>query len=270
MGLKVKHKGDDQGNMSLVGHIAEIRNRVAICVVVLVVAFFVSFAFIKPLASILFEMGVKGGFQYVYLSPSELLTSYMKLSLILSVAIVSPLLIYHIWAFTAPALNKRQKRAVRPALAGGVFFFALGAAFSYFVALPFMIQFLVNYSQSDFIASAVSAGSYLDFMVGMMVTFGIVFEEPMLVLVLSNLGIVTPALLRKIRQYMIPLIFVVAAVITPPDAVSQIMIALPMLGLYELSIFFSSMTQKRREKRIAMEENGEDDEDDEDEDEDEE
>ena len=263
--MKGKQRVDDQGNMSLIGHLAEIRNRIAICIAVLVVAFFVSFAFIKPLASRLLEMGLEGGFQYVYLTPSELLTSYVKLSLILAVVIVSPVLIYHIWAFAAPALTKREKRAIRPALAGGLFFFALGAAFSYLVALPFVVQFLVNYSESEFIGSAVSVASYLDFMLGMMLTFGVVFEEPMLALVLSNLGLLTPMLLRKVRQYAIPLIFIVAAVITPPEAISQLMVAFPMIGLYELSIVISSVIYKRRQKRAAMEESGDDDDDDDDE-----
>lgn len=266
MALKGKQAVDDQGNMSLVGHLVEIRNRIAICVIVLIVAFFVSFAFSKPLTNHLLKMGSDGGFQYVYLAPSELLTSHVKLSLIMSVVIVSPVLIYHIWAFAAPALTKREKKAIRPALAGGLVFFALGALFSYVIALPFMIQFLVNYSKSEFINSAVSVASYLDFMISMLVTFGVVFEEPMLALVLSNLGVLTPQTLRKVRQYAIPLIFIIAAVITPPDPASQLMIAFPMMGLYELSIGISSVVYKRRMKRAAMEEDGEDDEDDEDDD----
>lgn len=264
--MSEKHKPVDEGNMSLIGHLTEIRNRIAVCFVTLIVAFFVCFAFIKPLANELLEMGLAAGFQYVYLSPSELLTSYFKLSLILAVVIVSPLLIYQIWSFVAPALTKREKGAIRPALAGGLFFFALGAVFAYLVALPFMIQFLINYSESEFISSAISVASYLDFMIGMLLTFGLVFEEPMLAFVFSNLGLITPALLRTVRRYAILAIFVLAAIITPPDVVSQFMIAMPMLALYELSIIISSVVYKRRQKRAAMEENDEDeDEDDEDE-----
>lgn len=253
-----------EGNMSLVGHLKEIRNRIALIFVVLIVAFFACFAFIKPVANLLLEMGTRYGFQYVYLSPSELLTSYFKLSMILAVVIVSPLLISQVWGFIAPALTRREKNAVRPALFGGVIFFFLGATFSYFVALPFMIQFLVNYSASDLVQSAISVGSYLDFMIGMLLTFGLVFELPMLAFVLSNLGILSPEILRTIRPYAIVAIFVIAAVITPPDVVSQIMIAIPMLGLYQLSILISASVYKRRKKREEMEENGEyDDEDDE-------
>lgn len=249
----------DQGNMSLVGHLTEVRNRVAICFVTLIVAFFACFAFIKPLANELLKMGLEAGFQYVYLSPSELLTSYFKLSMILAAVIVSPLLIYQIWSFVAPALTKKEKKAIRPALVGGLFFFALGAVFAYFLALPFMIQFLINYSASDFISSAISVASYLDFMIGMLLTFGLVFEEPMLAFVFSNLGIITPMLLRKVRAYAILLIFILAAIITPPDVVSQFMIAMPMLALYELSIIISSVIYKRRQKRAEMEDSGEDD-----------
>ena len=141
-------------------------------------------------------------------------------------------------------------------------FFVLGAAFSYFIALPFMIQFLINYSASDYIQSAISVASYLDFMVGMLLTFGLVFELPMLAFVLSNLGILTPELLRRIRPYAIVLIFILAAVITPPDVVSQFMIAVPMIGLYELSIGISMVIVKH--KKQHEDENEDDDEEDED------
>ena len=272
--MSEKSKQQVEGNMSLVGHLKEIRNRIALVFVALLVAFVVCFSFIKPLATKLLEMGQGFGFQYVYLSPSELITSYFKLSLILSVVIISPLMLAQIWGFVAPALTKREKKAIGPALSGGLVFFFIGAAFSYFIAIPFMIQFLVNYSQSDMISSAISVASYLDFMIGMLLTFGLVFEMPMLAFVLSNLGILTPEILRKMRSYAIVLIFIIAAVITPPDVVSQFMIAVPMLGLYELSVLISAVIAKRRAKREAMEEAGlyedEDDDDEEDDDEDDE
>ena len=259
--MSTTNQAQDQGNMSLVGHLKEIRNRIALCFVAFIVMFFVCFAFIKPLANSLLEMGREGGFQYVYLSPSELLTSYFKLSMILAIVIVAPLIIAQIWGFVSPALTTREKKAILPALFGGMIFFCLGAVFAYLVALPFMIQFLVNYSQSDMISSAVSVAAYLDFMIGMLLTFGLVFEEPMLAFVLTSLGILTPEILRKVRCYAIPLIFTLAAVITPPDIVSQFMIAVPMLALYELSIMISAIVAKRRAKHEA--EDDEDDEDDE-------
>ena len=263
------NKPQAEGNMSLVGHLKEVRNRIALVFVALLVAFVVCFSFIKPLANKLLEMGLGFGFKYVYLSPSELITSYFKLSLILALVIVSPLLLGQLWGFVAPALTKREKKAIAPALVGDMFFFFLGGLFSYLIAIPFMIQFLVNYSASDFISSAISVAAYLDFMIGMLLTFGLVFEEPMLAFVLTSLGVLTPDVLRKVRSYAIPIIFALAAIITPPDVVSQFMIAVPMLALYELSILISAFVSKRRAKREAAGENDEDDDDEDDEDEDE-
>ncbi len=262
--MSKKDSHNDEGNMSLVGHLREVRNRIALVFVALIIAFIVCFSFIKPLANLLLTMGRAYGFQYVYLSPSELLTSYFKLSMIVAVVVISPLMLYQIWGFVAPALTRREKKAILPALFGGLGFFALGAAFSYFVALPFMIQFLINYSASDFIHSAISVASYLDFMMGMLLTFGLVFELPMLAFVLSSLGLLTPQLLRKVRSYAIVVIFIVAAIITPPDVVSQFMIAVPMVALYELSILISAAVVRRKRKH---EEEDDDDEDDDDEDE---
>ena len=255
-------KPEDHGNMTLVAHLREIRNRIALSVIVLVVAFFVCFSIIKPLANSMLEMGLNSGFQYVYLSPSELLTSYFKLALILAVVVTSPVLLFQIWGFVSPALSTKEKRAIRPALLGGIAFFCMGAAFSYLVALPFMIQFLVNFSQSDFIHSSISVASYLDFMIGMLLTFGLVFEEPMLAFVLTSLGVLSPHILRKVRSYAIPLIFFLAAIITPPDIVSQFMVAVPMIILYELSILISAAVYRRKQREQVLE----DDEDEEDDD----
>ncbi len=262
--MSAEGKKQEQGNMTLVGHLREIRNRIALSVAVLLGTFIACFALIKPLANAMLQMGLDGGFHYVYLSPSEMLTSYFKLALILAAVFASPVLIYQIWGFVAPALSRSQKRAIRPALVGGMAFFCLGAAFSYAVALPFMIRFLVNFSQSEFVYSSVSVAAYLDFMLGMLLTFGLVFEEPMLAFVLTSLGILTPNILRKVRSYAIPIIFMLAAIITPPEVVSQFMVAIPMIVLYELSIVISAAVYRRRERTLEEEGDEEDDEDDED------
>lgn len=256
--MSAKQREQEQGNMTLVGHLKEIRNRIALSVAVLLLAFIGCFALINPLANAMLQMGLDGGFHYVYLAPSEMLTSYFKLALILAVVFTSPILIYQVWGFVAPALTRRQKRAIRPALLGGMAFFCLGAAFSYAVALPFMIRFLVQFSQSDFIQSSVSVAAYLDFMIGMLLTFGLVFEEPMLAYVLTSLGILNPNVLRRVRRYAIPVIFALAAIITPPDVVSQFMVAVPMLVLYELSILISAAVYRRKQQKQSGEEDGED------------
>ena len=259
---------NEQSNMSLTGHLRELRNRIALSFIVLLVAFFACFAFIKPIVNVMLEMGVARGFSLVYISPSEVLTANFKMALIFALVIVSPVLAFQIWGFVAPALTKREKRAILPALFGGFVFFVIGACFAYFISIPFMIQFLARYSVSELITSSISVASYLDFMIGMLLVFGVVFEEPMLAFVLSRLGIITPQILRKLRAYAIPLIFLVGAIITPPDVVSQCMVAIPMIALYQLGIFISAIEARRREKREALEEEDEEDDEDEDEDED--
>ena len=257
-----------RGTMSLVGHLKEMRDRLALSVVVLLAAFAVCFALIRGLADRMLEMGVRYGFQYVYLAPSELLTTYFKLALILGAVIASPFLLFELWGFVAPALRNREKKAVLPALFGGFGFFLIGALFAYVIALPFMIQFLVDFSQSAWVHASISVASYIDFVVGMILVFGLVFEMPLLAYVLTRLGVLSPKLLRRVRRYFVPVAFLLAAVITPPDVASQFMVAVPMLGLYELSIFISMAAYRQRKADEDMEEDWED-EDDEEEEEDE-
>ena len=257
-----------RGTMSLVGHLKEMRDRLALSVVVLLAAFAVCFALIRGLADRMLEMGVRYGFQYVYLAPSELLTTYFKLALILGAVIASPFLLFELWGFVAPALRNREKKAVLPALFGGFGFFLIGALFAYVIALPFMIQFLVDFSQSAWVHASISVASYIDFVVGMILVFGLVFEMPLLAYVLTRLGVLSPKLLRKVRRYFVPVAFLLAAVITPPDVASQFMVAVPMLGLYELSILISMAAYRQRKADEDSEEDWED-EDDEEEEEDE-
>lgn len=246
-----RHAARADEPLTLTGHLTEFRNRVAISIAALVAGFAACFMSIRPLADRLLAMGKSYGFDFVYLAPTELLTSYFKLSMILSAALLSPFLLFIVWGFVAPALTDREKQAVLPAILGGLVFFALGTWFCCAVALPLMLQFLSSFGESQFIRASLSVSHYLDFLMGLLLTFGLVFEEPMLVFTLSSLGILTPQTLRKVRRYAIPVIFVVAAVITPPDVISQLMIALPMMALYELSIGISCLAKAKRERREA-------------------
>lgn len=243
-----------QENMSLVGHLREMRDRLAVSAVVLLAAFAVCFALIRGLADQILEKGSRFGFTYVYLAPSELLTTYFKMSLILAAVMVSPFLVFELWGFVSPALKSKEKKAVLPALFGGFGFFLVGAVFAYFIALPFMIQFLVEFSRSDWVSSSISVASYIDFVIGMIMVFGLVFEMPMLAYALSSLGILTPRLMRKARCYFLPLAFLLAAIITPPDVMSQFMVAIPMIGLYEVSILISAVNSRRRQAEEDEEE----------------
>lgn len=252
--------------MSVVGHLQEFKNRAVVVILIFLAASIVCFAFIQKVVNLMLAAGP--GFEFVYLAPSELLTSYVKLALIMGLVIASPVLLYEIWAFIAPALSDREKKAGFFALLGGFGFFAVGVFFAYMVAIPFMINFFVQFNTSEIITSSISFENYMNFMIGMLMTFGLVFEMPILALLLSTIGILKPEYMIKARKYAILLIFVIAAIITPPDVVSQIMIGIPMVLLYEISIIVSRVVVKRKEARLAAEEAGLLDDDDDDDDDD--
>ena len=239
--------------MSLMGHLKELRGRIAAAFVVFLIFFTICFFFIREIADYLLRMGLVSGFEFVYLSPSELMTAYFGLSLVAALCVSAPFIIYELWCFIAPALTDKQKKAGYAALFMGFIFFVLGMLFSYTIVLPTMVQFFVNFNTSDFISSSISVGAYLKFVIGILLTFGVIFEMPILSLLLSSLGILKPQYMVKVRSYAILLIFIIAAVITPPDVLSQIMVALPMLALYQVSIWMSAIVYKRKAKDEQLE-----------------
>jgi sec-independent protein translocase protein TatC len=168
----------------------------------------------------------------------------MKVAFVAGLILASPFVLYQIWAFVAPGLYQKEKKYVVPFVLGGTVFFALGVLFGYFVALPVGFKFLLGYA-TDFIKPMPSMKEYLSFSIKFLLAFGLVFEFPVVLVLLSRIGVVDARTLARQRKYAILLIFVFAAVLTPPDIVSQVIVALPMIGLYELSILLSRLFGKK-------------------------
>ena len=250
--------------MTVTGHLRELRSRVFKSVLAFLVLSVLCFVFIQRFVDA--ALSLSPAFSFVYLSPSELLTSYMKLSIILGLVFASPIILWEIWAFVRPGLTGREAGSVKTAVIAGFVCFLLGMAFCYFLILPLTLDFLYRFNGSVDITANISFSYYMNFILGMLVAFGAVFEMPVLSYLLSRLGVLKPSVLVKGRKYAVLVIFLVAAVITPPDVLSQIMTAIPMIGLYELSVFVSRAAEKRR----VDEGDDEEEEDDEDEEEDEE
>lgn len=232
------------GAMPVAAHLRELRRRSFWCIFIVLILFVVSFIFVQPLVDLLLALGQ--GFSFVYLAPAELVTAYMHVAFVAALCCASPFLFFELWAFIAPGLTHAEKKKGVLALVGGFFFFLLGAAFCYFVVLPFTLDFFVRFNTSQAITASISFASYLRFVLNMLAAFGALFELPMLTILLSQAGILRPSLMIKGRKYAILLIFILAAVITPPDAVSQIITAIPMLLLYECSIWLCRLTAKKR------------------------
>ncbi|UOP04499.1 twin-arginine translocase subunit TatC [Conchiformibius kuhniae] len=159
----------------------------------------------------------------------------LKVTLVAAVLVSLPHTLYHLWAFVAPALYRKEKRLIVPLLVSSVLLFALGMAFCYFLVFPAAFRFLAAMTP-DGVNMATDISSYLSFVLGMFLAFGAAFEVPVAVVLLYGAGVVSLAALRAARPYVVVGAFVVAAVVTPPDILSQVMLAVPMLALYEIGL----------------------------------
>ncbi|MFC1526600.1 twin-arginine translocase subunit TatC [Candidatus Latescibacterota bacterium] len=169
----------------------------------------------------------------------------LEVALLGGLILALPVVFYQFWRFVAPGLLSREKRTLLPIVGLSVVCFGLGALVAYGIVLPIGLRFFLSLEPAD-MTSQWAVDEYISFVLRLLLGFGIVFEMPVVTLFLSRLGLVTPAYLRRIRRYAIVVIFVMAAIFTPPDPLSQILMALPLLGLYEVSILICIFTHRRR------------------------
>ena len=255
-----KKKGKNaEKEMALSGHLKELRNRIMICVLCLVVTFVVCLTYAPQIVEFLTNMGKEYGYHYVYIAPQELLMQHFSISLLAAVCVTFPVIIYQVWAFIRPGLKKKENILFVLAVVFGLLCFLAGVYFAYRIMLPFMLQFLIGVSLGTDISAAITVGNYISFLLTMFVIFGLVFELPVVSVMLTQLGILKVEWMKKARRFVIVISFVVAAIITPPDVVSQIMVGIPMLILYQLSIILCMISEKLRRRYKKPEDDGESD-----------
>ncbi|HYA39078.1 MAG TPA: twin-arginine translocase subunit TatC [Candidatus Methylomirabilis sp.] len=233
---------------SLISHLLELRDRLLYSVIAIAVVFGAMLPFTsdvytlvaKPLINVL----PPGATMIATEVASPFLTP-IKLTLALAVVLTIPFLLYQLWAFVAPGLYKHERRLVLPLLISSTVLFYGGMAFAYFVVFPMAFGFFVH-ALPPGVTMMTDIRSYLDFVFSMFFAFGIAFEVPVAVVLLARMGVINPDTLAQKRPYMILLAFIVAAVLTPPDIFSQFFLAVPMIMLYEIGVFFA-----RRMKRAA-------------------
>jgi sec-independent protein translocase protein TatC len=165
----------------------------------------------------------------------------------------SPILIYYLWKFVEPALYPHEKKNLRFSAAFASFFFLLGVAFGYLILTPMALQFFATYQLSPDVINEFDISRYFNLLIFWALGTGFLFELPVAIYLLAQMGVVTPQMLRTYRKYAIIGVLVLAAMFTPPDPVSQVIVALPLLLLYELSIYIAVFTTRRRRKRLARE-----------------
>lgn len=243
-----KKKPNPEGEMPLSEHLRELRNRLLACAVLLLASTLAGLHFAPRLVDALLDIGRSYQYRFVYIAPQELLMQYFSAALLIGVCATLPLLFYETWAFVRPGLRKNENLLFLFAMVFGLACFCLGVWFAYRIMLPFMLYFLASVGGGSGISAAVSVQNYMAFLTTVFLVFGIVFELPVISILLTRMGFLRVSWMRKGRRVVIVLIFVAAALITPPDVVSQIMVAVPMMALYELSILLCAIVEKLRDR----------------------
>ncbi|MGD8836351.1 MAG: twin-arginine translocase subunit TatC [Desulfobacteraceae bacterium] len=219
-------------------HLDELRKRLITCFVAVGIGFLASYAFKEKLFHILvapLQQAMKSGDTLIYTHLPEAFFTFLKTALISGIILASPVLLYQFWMFIAPGLYTREKKLLVPILFLSTLFFTGGALFGYFIVFPWGFKFFLSFA-TDTIRAMPSMKEYLGFASKLLLAFGIVFELPLVITFLAKLGIVSVEFLKKNRKYAILIFFVGSAMLTPPDVITQIMMALPLMLLYEISI----------------------------------
>jgi len=226
----------DDLKLPIIDHIAELRKRLIIIVSIVIAGTIGSYIYIETLIDLLLDPVRK--LDFIYLTPPELFLSYLKISLVAGIIITSPLIFWNIWVFLVPGLKEKEKRYLGLALFMGFFLFLLGGFFAYRVIIPITIDFFVKLS-TPVIQPKFSFGNYTGFISSILLSFGIVFELPILVALLTKFNLISASTLRKYRKYLIVVIFIVASFLSPPDLISQLLLAAPLLVLFEISVLIA-------------------------------
>jgi sec-independent protein translocase protein TatC len=240
-----------------ISHLIELRDRLLRVVIVVGLIFVVLFYFANDLYSLLSHPLLK------YLPSGKMLAidvitpifTPMKLALVASVFIGIPFILHQIWAFVAPGLYQHEKRLALPLLVSSVILFYAGMAFAYFVVFPMVFGFLTKYIPAG-VEMATDIARYLDFVLKMFFAFGVAFEVPVATILLVAAGLTTPKKLARMRPYIIVAAFTLGMLLTPPDIISQVMLAIPMWFLFEAGLLFAKILLKKRIEDLEKEEAG--------------
>jgi sec-independent protein translocase protein TatC len=251
-------KDIDDTKQPLLDHLIELRKRLIYSLIAVVVFFLACFAFAKQIYDLLLlPFRWAGGSNMIFTAPQELFFTYMNVALFGAIFLAFPIIAGQIYAFVAPGLYKRERRAFVPYLIATPVFFLLGSMLVYFVVAPMALHFFLGMQQTNpgdvQIEMQTRVSEYLGFVMTLIIAFGICFQLPVILTLLARIELVNTKQLAKGRKYAIVGILAVAALLTPPDPISQIGLSLPMYALYEISILSVRWVEKQRAAKEAAE-----------------
>ncbi|VAX24416.1 Twin-arginine translocation protein TatC [hydrothermal vent metagenome] len=238
---KVMRKVDEDEKLPFTIHLEELRWRMIYCAVTVFVVFIALYA----ISDALFQIVRKPiGTELIFLAPAEAFFVYLKISIYTAIIVSIPMILYQVWEFVAPGLLDAERKYTGAFVIFGTLFFLIGAGFCYEIVLPLGLHFLIGYA-GEGLTPMISVGAYISFMFKLVLAFGAIFEMPIVIVFLAKMGIVNPASLREKRGYVVVGSFIVASILTPPDIFTQIIMAFPIIILFELSIIVAGFIVKK-------------------------
>lgn len=231
--------------LNIIEHLDELRKRLIITVAAFIVFFIVGFMYVEEI----YQWFVKDlEVKLIVLGPSDIVWVYLMIASVIAIAATIPILATQIWMFVKPALKPFEIKVSLSYVPALFILFIVGLCFGYFVIFPMVMDFLINLGGDMFVTNF-TADKYFRFVMNMTLPFGVLFELPVVVMFLTSLGIINPFVLSKLRKYAYFILIVIAVIITPPDFISDFLVTLPLLMLYEISINLSKIVYKRKLKR---------------------
>jgi sec-independent protein translocase protein TatC len=247
----------EEEKQPFLSHLEELRKRLITCAIAVGIGFIISYIFaerlfqllVRPLTRVMPE-----GDRLIFTNLPEMFLTYLKTAFICGILLTAPVIFYQLWLFIAPGLYQHEKKYAIPFVVFSTLLFVGGALFGYFVVFPFGFKFFLGFA-NEYIQALPSVKQYFSFAIKLLFAFGIVFELPVVAFFLSKMGIITPEFLKKKRKYALLLTFVLAAILTPPDVITQLMMAGPLILLYEIGILVARMARRKKgtEKERAEE-----------------
>lgn len=246
----------DNDKLPLISHLEELKMRLIRAIIALGAGFLICYSLKEHLFAIITRPLVKvlpAGGHLVFIAPAEAFITYIKISFYFGLFISSPYILLQVWKFISPGLYDNEKKHVVPFVIFSTMLFIMGALFCYFFVIPLAFEFFLTFT-SEFLKPMFTMKEYLSLSLQLIFLFGLSFELPVFIFFLAKTGLVDAAFLSRHRRYAILIIFIVAAILTPPDVVSQIMMAVPLMVLYEISIYLAKYARKEKPQQEAQNE----------------
>ncbi|CAH2716452.1 Sec-independent protein translocase protein TatCd [Neobacillus rhizosphaerae] len=237
--------------LTVVYHLGELRKRIIITLLTFIVFLFGSFIFVKEIYDWLIRDLNR---ELAVLGPTEILSIYFMISGVSALALTIPIATHQTWLFVKPGLTKKERKITLAYIPGFFTLFIAGLSFGYFVLYPIVLNFLLSLSKGQF-ETMFTAEKYFKFIINLTLPFGLLFEIPLIAMFLTSIGVINPMLLSKARKISYFLLTIISAFITPPDFMSQILVLVPLLVLYEFSVTLSKIVYRKKSKKQQSDNN---------------